>query len=292
MENFLNILNGEAEAEDLVDDGWTRNFREIPHYEADVARRRPDDLLEFVDFQLMEQVRARVDAIVQDRAAADALKPWYGALCKRPTFHDEYLQTFNKPNVTLVDTNGQGVEEITEHGVIANGREYPLDCIVFATGFDVSSGLAANLGFDPQGAGGMTLSARWAREFSTLHGMLISGFPNMFFIGGSQGTLATTRTYDMTVQTDHCAQIMEYCRAHAITKCEVSAAAERWWLDEMAASRVDHNQYFRECTPGLFNREGTGGPLWDYYYGKGPVEYRRALEYWIKERLPIDLNFG
>lgn len=143
-------------------------------------------------------MRARVDSIVTDKRTAEALKPWYGVLCKRPTFHDEYLQTFNRANVTLVDTQVAGVERITPRGVVANRTEYPLDCIIYSTGLDVSSGLAAGFGFVPKGIGGLTLLDRLAREFSTLHGMLINGFPNMFMIGGSQGTLATTRTYDLT----------------------------------------------------------------------------------------------
>jgi cyclohexanone monooxygenase len=291
MENFLNILDGEPQDEDLVDDGWTRNFRELPHYAPDIARRKSADAQERADFHLMEQVRARIDSIVDDHTVAEALKPWYGAMCKRPTFHDDYLPTFNRPNVTLVDTHGRGVERITEAGVIAGGREYPLDTIVFATGFDVSPGLASNLGFDPRGVGGITLTQRWEREFSTLHGMLISGFPNLFYIGGMQGTLATTRTYDMSIQTEHCAQIVEHCRNRKAERAEVRAEAERAWLAEMARSRVDHTQYFQTCTPGLFNQEGNGGPLWDYYYGKGPVEYQRVLQRWIDDRLTTDLHF-
>ncbi|MEI7716855.1 MAG: NAD(P)/FAD-dependent oxidoreductase [Mycobacterium sp.] len=292
MENFLNILDGEPEDEDLVDDEWTRNFREVPHYAPDIARRKPADARELADVHLMDKVRARIDSIVHDHAVAEALKPWYGALCKRPTFHDEYLQSFNKPNVTLVDTHGRGVEQITDAGVIANGREYPLDAIVFATGFDVGLGLASNLGFEPRGVGGITFTERWAREFSTLHGMLISGFPNLFFIGGMQGTLATTRTYDMSIQTEHCATIMEHCRQQTVDRVEVRTDAERSWLEDMAQSRVDHTNYFHECTPGLFNQEGNGEPIWNYYYGKGPVAYRRVLERWISEKLTTDLSFG
>ena len=99
--------------------------------------------VELADFAKMEEIRARVDSIVADRATAEALKPWYGYFCKRPCFHDEYLQAFNRDNVTLVDTHGRGVEQITEDGVVVDGVEYELDCLIFATGFEVGTELLA-----------------------------------------------------------------------------------------------------------------------------------------------------
>jgi cyclohexanone monooxygenase len=293
MENFLNVISGVKEDVDLVDDGWTwslKNARGV--FAADKSKMKSKEELDRDDFSHMEMVRARVDSIVTDKATAEALKPWYGVLCKRPTFHDEYLQTFNRPNVTLVDTHGAGVERITSRGVVANGREYPLDCIIYSTGFDVSSGLAAGLGFVPKGTGGLSLLDRLNREFSSLHGIFFSGFPNMFMIGGSQGTLATTRTYDLTVQGEHCARIIEYCRKRGFERLEVHPQAEADWQAEMADKRVDHDGYFEACTPGLLNLEGRGGQVYDYYYGAGPVAYRRQLEGWFAERVGEDLMLG
>ena len=125
-----------------------------------------------------------------------------------------------------------------------------------------------------------------------MHGLLISGFPNMFMIGFSQGTLATTRTYDMTVQTEHCVQIMDYCRSSGFDRLEVRPEAEAAWQTEMADKRVDHDGYFEACTPGLLNLEGRGGQVYDYYYGAGPVAYRRQLESWLAERIGDDLILG
>ena len=293
MENFLNVISGVPEPVDLVNDGWTRSLKNARGvFTADKSKMKSKQELDADDFAHMERVRARVDSIVTDPATADALKPWYGVLCKRPTFHDDYLQTFNRPNVTLVDTQGAGVERITPRGVVAGGTEYPLDCIIYSTGFDVSSGLAAGLGFVPKGVGGLTLLDRLAREFSTLHGMLISGFPNMFTIGFSQGTLATTRTYDLTIQGEHAAKIIEHCRARGITRMEVRPEGEALWQVEMADKRVDHDGYFEECTPGLLNLEGRGGQVYDFYYGAGPVAYRRQIEGWFANRLEQDLIFG
>jgi cyclohexanone monooxygenase len=293
MENFLNVISGVPEKVDLVDDGWTRSLSKARGvFSADKSAMKSKAELDAADFAQMEQVRARVDSLVTDKATAEALKPWYGVLCKRPTFHDQYLQTFNRPNVTLVDTQGAGVERITERGIVANGTEYPLDCIIYSTGFDVSSGLAAGLGFVPKGVGELTLLARLDREFSSLHGILISEFPNMFMIGGSQGTLATTRTYDLTIQSEHAARIIEECLARGASRVEVRPEAEADWQAEMADKRVDHDGYFEECTPGLLNLEGRGGQVYDYYYGAGPVGYRQQIEEWFATRIGEDLMFG
>ena len=108
------------------------------------------------NFRIMEQIRARVDAIVKDPVTAAALKPWYRQFCKRPCFHDEYLQTYNRPNVTLVDTQGHGVEALTENGVVANGKEYKVDCLIFATGFEVGTAFTRRAGYDIVGRGGRT----------------------------------------------------------------------------------------------------------------------------------------
>jgi cyclohexanone monooxygenase len=291
MENFLNIVSGTPQAENLVDDGWTWNFENLKRLErADTQGLSPEEFLERADFAHMEKLRARVEATVTHPQAAEALKPWYGAACKRPTFHDGYLDTFNRPNVTLVDTNGRGVERITERGAIANGREYELDCIIFATGFDTLSGIAKNWGFYPKGVGGETLTERWARDFTTLHGLQISGFPNMFVIGSFQGVLSATLTYSYAVQTEQCARIVGYCRDRGIDRVEAKWDAEQAWKAELAARRPDVYAYFEACTPGYINLEGGGGVVWQDFFGGSAVEYRRIVNAWFDNELEKDLD--
>src|SRR6201999_1928330 len=111
------------------------------------------ELMALADYRKMNQVRARVDSIVRDPDTAAALKPWYRQFCKRPCFHDEYLQTYNRPNVTLVDMHGKGVERMTETSVVANGTDYPLDCLIFATGFEVGTSYTRRAGYDIVGRG-------------------------------------------------------------------------------------------------------------------------------------------
>src|SRR6185503_17905978 len=176
IDNFQIVTAGGFANEDLVNDGWTVIFRKI--LAMMFAEETPDVSLEAIarntelaDFMQMEEIRARVDEIVEDPAAAEALKPWYRQFCKRPCFHDGYLQTFNRPNVTLVDTQGRGVERITERGIIANGVEYEVDCIIYASGFAVGTPLERRAGYDVYGRGGHALSEKWRDGVSTLFGM-------------------------------------------------------------------------------------------------------------------------
>ncbi|MFT7646320.1 MAG: cation diffusion facilitator CzcD-associated flavoprotein CzcO [Candidatus Poriferisodalaceae bacterium] len=136
----------------------------------------------------MAEIRARVDEIVDEIVAdpdtAEALKPWFGQLCKRPCFHDQYLDAYNEPNTHLVDTDGKGVAEITETGLVANGQHYDLDCIIYASGFEVGIEHALRAGFDLAGRDGLKLSEKWDDGMTSLH---VHGFPNAFIVGPAQG---------------------------------------------------------------------------------------------------------
>src|SRR5256885_11265129 len=113
---------------------------------------------ESADFRKRRELRIGVDTTVKDRAPAEALKPWYGQWCKRPTFNDEYLPTFNRPNVKLVDTNGKGVERVTENALVVDGVEYAVDCLIYATGFEVGTAYTRRAEFEVYGRGGVSLS--------------------------------------------------------------------------------------------------------------------------------------
>ena len=138
------------------------------------------------DDEKMSEIRDRVDTIVADSSTADALKPWYRQLCKRPCFHDEYLQSYNNPNTHLIDTNGKGVERIDETGAWVDGVHYELDCLVIASGFEVGTSYTRRSGYDVAGRNGQLLSDYWADGMRSLHGMNVHGFPNLFILGFSQ----------------------------------------------------------------------------------------------------------
>jgi cyclohexanone monooxygenase len=135
-----------------------------------VAREELGRMIEISDFKKMNQVRARVDATVKDPKTAEALKPWYRQFCKRPTFNDDYLPTFNRPNVTLVDTLGRGVDRVTETGLVFDNIAYEVDCIIFATGFEVGTAYTRRSGFEVYGRDGRKLTDYWSSGLRTLHG--------------------------------------------------------------------------------------------------------------------------
>jgi len=83
-------------------------------------------------------------------------------VCKRPCFHDAYLQSYNEPGTTLVDTDGKGVERVTKKGLVVAGEEYELDCIIYASGFEVGTDQTSRNGFDVTGTNGLKFSEAWA----------------------------------------------------------------------------------------------------------------------------------
>ena len=187
LENFTSNQAGGPATEDWVKDGWTdlsRRIREkIKELPAD--QRTPMNMLkayEDSDFEKMEEIRARAAAIVDDPETGENLKAWYRQLCKRPCFHDQYLQAFNTPGTHLVDTDGKGVERISEKGVVVDGKEYELDCIIYASGFEVGTALERRAGFETYGRDGLALSAKWEDGMRTKHGIHMHGFPNLFMV--------------------------------------------------------------------------------------------------------------
>jgi len=231
MDNFNCLVSGIPQEEDLVDDGWTDIIGNIlllairARQNGETAQN-PLELMQLADFKKMEQVRARAEAVVKDKATADALKPWYNQFCKRPCFHDEYLDAFNHPNVTLVDTEGRGVERITEHGIVANGREYKIDCLVYATGFEVGTSYTRRSGYELHGRDGLTLTQKWKDGVSTLHGMHTRGFPNVFIVSNTQAGFTANFPHMINEQSRHLAYIIAQAQKRQAHVVEASEAAE------------------------------------------------------------------
>ena len=149
MDNFNSLVSGVPQEEDLVNDGWT----DLIGSWSSAQKGRNNGLLAGGPGARRRAGRLREDGgdprsrgldRRSDPATAEALKPYYRQFCKRPCFHNEYLEPFNRPNVTLVDTKGKGVERITKKGVVVEGREYELDCLIYASGFEVGDRLLAS----------------------------------------------------------------------------------------------------------------------------------------------------
>lgn len=289
MENFNTLVSGGWADEDLVNDGWTdiiRNLGIIARMKATQSGAAdPDELVQLADFKKMESIRARVDAVVRDPDTAAALKPYYNQFCKRPCFHDDYLDTFNRPGVTLVDTDGKGVERITERGVVVAGREYPLDCLIFATGFEVGTSYARRAGYQVHGTGGRTLEEKWAKGGRTLHGMTVNGFPNLFIFSVIQSGFTANYPHALLEQAGHAAHIIGAAMASQKSRIEPTEAAEEAWTGEILSAVLDRRKFLEECTPGYYNGEGQVSPLAASFssYGKGSGAFFAILDAWRAE---------
>ena len=288
--NFAAILSAIPQEEDLVADRWTDLFKalgELLNVPAD-AGMSPEDIAamaEIADFRKMNNLRARVDQIVSDPAAAAALKPWYKQWCKRPTFNDEFLPAFNRPNVTLVDTLGQGVERVTETGVVVNGVEYPVDCLIFATGFEVGTDYTRRAEFEVIGRDGQSLSQYWAKGMRTFHGFLSHGFPNCFHMGLTQTGLAPNFTYMLNGQATHISYLVQETLTRNLQTIEPSLQAEADWV-ALISQQGFMSQYQTECTPGYYNGEGKAGGGEGFLEGQfpeGPVQFYNLLANWRNE---------
>ncbi|MCK9897964.1 NAD(P)/FAD-dependent oxidoreductase [Frankia sp. AgB32] len=251
MENFTRIVSGEEQSEDLVNDGWTEIFGRNPN-----AFGVSSDTEEALDLVGMESIRARIDDVVTDPATAAALKPWYNRMCKRPCFHDEYLPAFNRPNVKLVDTEGKGVERITEDAVVVDGVSYPVDCIVYASGFEVSTAHTSRLGFEIHGRDGISLTDAWANGPATLHGLTARGFPNLMIFHTVQAAAAINFAHLSSEQALHAASLIATCQKNGIEQFEVTAEAQEAWYQTLMAHLGAQAMFLATCTPGYFNAEG------------------------------------
>ncbi|MCF2573896.1 flavin-containing monooxygenase [Brevibacterium sp. UCMA 11754] len=287
------------EIEDLVGDGWTQlgrrlrdGVRAIPPEE--FSPERMMQALENVDFATMEDIRSRVDELVTDPKAASGLKAWYSQLCKRPGFHDEYLQSFNRPNVHLVDTDGKGVERITATGVVVAGQEYEVDCIIYATGFEYLTDYASRLGFPVEGRDGRTLSAHWDEGMRTFQGIHMHGFPNLFLQQMLQAAFLGANVPQNYVETSkNIAAVVVEATGNGTNRAETTAAAEEEWV----AMHLEQGQPFgsAECTPGYYNNEGTDSDLKNRHnvgYPGGATGYFKLIDEWRAAGDFVGLNFG
>jgi len=228
----------------------------------------------------MQRQRDRVETLVQDPKTAEALKPYYRFLCKRPCFSDEYLPTFNRPDVTLVDVSDtKGVERITAKGIIAHGVEHGVDCIIFASGFEITTELDRRLGIQPfAGRDSLSLYDHWAKGYRTLHGILSHGFPNLFWTGFIQGGVTASTTAMFEQQASHIAYIVSQMMARGASTVEPTAEAVDQWCATVRDTAVDNTNFQRECTPGYYNNEGEqlirshlGEPYWPGFYAMEDV---------------------
>ncbi|MGB0621416.1 MAG: flavin-containing monooxygenase [Myxococcota bacterium] len=286
MDNFQVLTQGGYQEEDLVADNWTEIIRKfisttLSQDSPDLSPEAIEKQIELTDFEKMEQIRSRVDEIVDDPMVAQALKPYYRQFCKRPCIHNEYLPAFNRDNVTLVDTDGKGVERITERGVVVAGQEYELDCLIFASGFEVGTDYTSRGGYELIGRDGRTLTDHWGKGARTLHGMQSNGFPNCFFIMNIvQSGFAVNFTHGLGDTAKHLAVIISRALQEDIDAVEASEEAEAGWVGRVLDAAGARGGFIDSCTPGYYNNEGKPGEASTqngYFFGE-PGEFMQILK--------------
>lgn len=293
QDNFLAVVSGEPADVDLTRDGWTssaRLHRSVVSGAVDtsVSEEERERIDEIVDLQKMNEIRARVDQEVDDPRTAELLKPWYRYMCKRPTFSDTYLQAFNRSNVLLVDTaDTGGVTAMTDRSIVVGETEYEVDCVVFATGFEVGVSGVVSGSLPVRGRGGITLLEHWGAGPRTLHGAMSHGFPNLFHLGGVQNANSVNFVHVLQDQAEHIVALISAARDAGASAVEPTLAAEDDWAQVILDTAVDTTRFHQECTPGYYNGEGTrtqsggaSGP-----YAPGPVAFARVLREWRATRL-------
>jgi cation diffusion facilitator CzcD-associated flavoprotein CzcO len=275
--------------QDLICDIWTeinRNLNEElesqgwPQIDtAEFYQRR-----ESMDFRVMERLRRRVESIVEDPETAEALKPYYRFMCKRPLSNNDYYDCFNQPNVKLIDVSGtKGLEAMTETGFIADGVEYEIDCMIFASGFEVTSDLRRRWGFDKlEGRNGISIFDYWANGPLTLHGSMAHNFPNMFYTGYVQGGLNGTTTEQFSTQGHHAAWIISEALKRGVGSVEPSQEGQDAYLKRFWEVALDLSTVLTECPPSYFTNEGDQEPKWFLFrgWGLGWDDFQNMLQQW------------
>ena len=260
MDNFASVMLARPTSEDVIDDGWTRNYAPLltPRVDLSLPLEEIARQIDAVDHGVMDAHRTRVDEIVRDPAKAEILKPYYRYLCKRPLFHDEYLPAIDRPNVTLVDCPA-GVERITQTGLVVDGETYDVDVLIYATGFEgESTPIDRKLGHPVVGRRDTELGEKWRDGVRSLHGVVSRGFPNLFLMPApyQQAVVTVTHTHITVEGAAHIAETIGALDTRSIRAFEVSESAENAWVEQIVAAHVDGTPFLASCTPSRFNFEG------------------------------------
>ena len=301
LDNFARNVGMGGAAEDWVKDGWTDLTRRI---RAKVMNLPPEQMnpagmmaaYEDADIEKMSEIRARAEAIVEDKETAEKLKAWYRQLCKRPCFHDAYLQAFNEPNTHLIDTDGKGVERIDETGFWVGGKHYDVDCIIYASGFEVGTSHTRRAGFDIAGIGGKRLSEAWGNGMRTLHGLHVNGFPNAFVVQVAQAANYIVNVpHNWSDAGETIATIVRHAIDTGAKKVDVLPEAQKKWVEFVLTSPGGMAGIAPDCTPGYYNNEGKGyqeSALFGAGHPAGAVAFFSYIDDWRKSGKFEGLSFS
>jgi cyclohexanone monooxygenase len=301
MAAFDRTLAGiEVDEQLLETEGMFRTFHHIRNLMAkvDPESLTPEEMQQIFqlgDHATAEEIRRRVEETVQDPAIAEVLKHWYYGGCKRPTFNDEYLEAFNRPNVSLIDvSDAKGIDRITEHGVVANGVEYEVDCIIYASGFEITSDFEKRLGIPVFGQGGKSIYDHWRDGMRSAYGVMVHGFPNLFMVGGLFCfTLSLNYSGTLEDQTELLTRLVHVIRQRGDAAQPTLQAEEEWIKEQIEAPPTILSSIFggaaEACTPGYYTLEGT--PMAERRdirregYAPGGTVYAERFRSWVNGNL-------
>lgn len=290
--DFCKLLSG-LQPDEVVLDSWTKLFETFATLLDRSNESDPEvmaQLAEIADMQYMEEIRAFVDFQVDDPETAEALKPWYGQWCKRPTFNDEYLRTFNRDNVTLLACH-KGPERVTENSVIVKGKKYEVDCLIFATGFETATDYSDQARLTIKGRNGLKLSDYWSDGPRTFHGFHTHNFPNMFHLSILQTGFILNVVTMLLGQTQHVAWLARNLLDRGIDSVEADAEAEDKWV-KLVKADTPFKLYQRSCTPGYYNAEAAeNGAFFGDVYPDGILAFQDLLEQWRTDESLDGLNY-
>ncbi len=283
--DFRNDRPTDPEWQARLQPGWQQARREknLRGREADAEKRAELAALsreekirrqENANIDYMMRIHRRIEEVVEDPATAEALKPWYMFMCKRPCFDDEYLPAYNRPNVTLVDTRGLGITEIAPEGPVFDGRTWPLDLLIYATGFEVQkTGIYNQI----HGRDGREINETYSDGIRTLFGVHTHGYPNLFIMGGYQASFQFNLTFMLQCQGDHIAECIALARARGAREIDVKPQTEEWWVQEVIDHRGKTSRN-SDCTPGYYNFEGEFNRRQDGNYNGGFAQYYAHMQ--------------
>jgi cation diffusion facilitator CzcD-associated flavoprotein CzcO len=274
---------------DLICDIWTEISRNVSaKLESlgwpELTMEQFMEIREREEYGVMERLRHRVESLVTDKETAETLKPYYRFLCKRPCSNDDFYPTMSRPNVKLIDVSDtKGVERMTEKGFVADGVEYEIDCMIFASGFEVTSDLDRRWGIDKfEGRGGKSIYQHWSQGPKSLHGIMTHGFPNQFFVGFIQGALNASTTEQFSSQGHHIAYVISEAMKRGAKVVEPTQEAQDAYVKHYEEVMMDTSRFQRECTPSYFTNEGQVKAPWALFrsYGLGWTAFQDLLSTW------------
>jgi cyclohexanone monooxygenase len=274
---FARISEGRTaiQANDDYLAGRVADFRERKEHKTVLTPEQRVQKQLDTNFRIMEQIRARVDAIVTDPKTAAALRPYYPYGCKRPTFHDEYLPSFNLPHVYLVDTAPLGVTKINANGVVHDGVEYPLDVLIYATGFQW---MASGLFNTTIGRDGRSIKETWDAEGTkTFLGLHAKGFPNLFIVTGPQGGGGSFNFTDaIDAHGDYIVWMLKTMRNRGEEIVDVHRKPQDEYSEHCRQADI-MSAPLRDCL-SYYNGHGDAEPGSLAYYGNRWHKYRTAAQ--------------